>query len=525
MLLLGIGGWLHDCAAAVMRDGRLLAAIEEDKLSRESHRGGLPSRAVKACLELAGATPSDVDCVALVRPLGRDTDNSFHMHLKALFPKTRIVVVDHHDAHAASAYFASPFNEAKVLTLDRQGDMRCGAVWHGSGSTLESVEDLYAPDSPATVYSRVTELLGFQAGGEEHKVQWLSLDGEPRYKDLFDDMMGGSDARLPSLDHSYFDTSRPTHGAFSDRFYRALGLGPSAGVPPAMHGDLAASAHAAVADALLRLAGEADHLCLAGGIAMNALLVQCLEESGQFKEVFVQPAAGNAGTAVGSVYHAWHRLLKRTERAAMGDLFLGPLHRSEAVKQVLENCKLRFRYLLTDEELVDSAVQRLADEQILAWFQGRTEFGPRALGNRSILASPLNPYSTENLNVYIKRREKFRKFAASVPEEAADEYFDTRSTARYLASVARVKQAHRKTFASALLDDERIRVHVVRRSDNRLYWELLHAAGKASGLPVLYNTSFNLFGEPLVSDPRSAVRSFYASGIDALFVGNFLLEK
>lgn len=525
MLLLGIGGWLHDCAAAIMRDGQLLAAIEEDKLSRQAHRGGLPSRAVKACLELADAEPSDVDCVALVRPLGAGTNGSFHLHLKTLFPNTRIVVIDHHDAHAASAYYASPFQEARVLTLDRQGDMRCGAVWQGTGNTLESVVDLYAPDSPATVYSRVTELLGFHSGAEEHKVQWLSLAGEPKYRELFDQMMGGADARLPSLDHSYFDTSRPTGGAFSDKFYRALGLDSASGLQPSLHSDVAASAHAAVSDAVLRLAGEADHLCLAGGIAMNALLVQALEESGRFKEVFVQPAAGNAGTAVGSVYHAWHRVFKHEERVAMSDLFLGPEYRGEAIKQILENCKLRFRYLLTDAELVDSAVQRLADEQILAWFQGRTEFGPRALGNRSILASPLNPYSTENLNVYIKRREKFRKFAASVPEEAASEYFETRPAARYLASVARVKPAHRKTFASALLDEDRIRVHVVRRSDNRLFWNLLQAEGKASGLPVLYNTSFNLFGEPLVSDPRSAVRSFYASGIDSLFVGNFLLEK
>ena len=258
---------------------------------------------------------------------------------------------------------------------------------------------------------------------------------------------------------------------------------------------------------------------------MNALLVQSLEESGRFGEVFVQPASGNAGTSIGGLYHAWHRVLKRRKRTPMTDLFLGPQYRSEEVKQVLDNCKLRFRYLLTDAELVGSAVERLSNDQILAWFQGRMEFGPRALGNRSILASPLNPYSTENLNVYIKRREKFRKFAASVPEEAADEYFVTRPSARYLATVSRVRPAHRRTFESALLDGERIRVHVVHRNDNRLYWELLQEAGRRSGLPVLYNTSFNLFGEPLVSDPRSAVRSFFASGIDALFVGKFMLEK
>ena len=180
---------------------------------------------------------------------------------------------------------------------------------------------------------------------------------------------------------------------------------------------------------------------------------------------------------------------------------------------------------MTGEEVVNTAVEKLADHQIVAWFQGRTEFGPRALGNRSILASPLNPYSTENLNVYIKRREPFRKFAASVPEELASEYFDCGANARHLATVSRVKEPHRATFQAALLDSDRIRVHTVHREDNPLYWSLLQAAGKSSGLPVLYNTSFNLFDEPLVSDPRSAVRSFYASGIDALFVDHFFLEK
>lgn len=525
MLLLGIGGWLHDGSAAVMRDGAIVAAIEEEKVAREAHRGGLPGKAIDACLRLAEAEPEQVDCVALVRPLGEATGNSFHLHLKALFPNALIVVTDHHDAHAASAYYASPFEEARVLTLDRRGDMRCGAVWKGEGTSLEPEQELYAPDSPAGVYSRVTELLGFRSGREEHKVQWLSLLGEPRHKELFAGMMGAGNGRLPSLDHSYFDTSRLTHGAFSEKFYDAVGLNPAEPVSSAAKRDLAASVHAAVADAVLDLAGDGDNLCLAGGIAMNALLVQSLEESGRFGEVFVQPASGNAGTSIGGLYHAWHRVLKRRKRTPMTDLFLGPHYRSEEVKQVLDNCKLRFRYLLTDAELVGSAVERLSNDQILAWFQGRMEFGPRALGNRSILASPLNPYSTENLNVYIKRREKFRKFAASVPEEAADEYFVTRPSARYLATVSRVRPAHRKTFESALLDGERIRVHVVHRNDNRLYWELLQEAGRRSGLPVLYNTSFNLFGEPLVSDPRSAVRSFFASGIDALFVGKFMLEK
>ena len=525
MLLLGIGGWLHDGAAAVMRDGEIVAAIEEEKLAREHHRGGLPAKAVNACLALAGAEHAAVNCVALVRPLGSGTDNSFHLDLRTLFPNARIVVIDHHDAHAASAFYASPFEKAKTLTLDRRGDMRCGAIWQGEGSRLDPVEDLYAPDSPAVGYSRVTELLGFRSGREEHKVQWLSLAGEPRHRGLFDKMMGAGRQRLPSVDHSYFDPSRTTQGGFSDRFYTEAGLGPAASLPENTSRDLAASVHAAVTDSVQRLAGSAENLCFAGGIAMNALLIQALEESGKFGEVFVQPAAGNAGTAVGCLYHTWHKILKRTERMPMRDLFLGPQFGSEEIKQVLDNCKLRYRYMLTDAELIGSAVGRLADNQILAWFQGRTEYGPRALGNRSILASPLNPYSTENLNVYIKRREEFRKFAASVPEDVADEFFETRPASRYLATVSRVKPAHRKTFEPALLDGERIRVHVVRESDSPLYWSLLHEAGRASGLPVVYNTSFNLFGEPLVSDPRSAVRSFFASGIDVLFVGKFMLEK
>ena len=192
---------------------------------------------------------------------------------------------------------------------------------------------------------------------------------------------------------------------------------------------------------------------------------------------------------------------------------------------MLENCKLRFRYLVTTDELCDRAVRELNGEKIIAWMQGRMEFGPRALGNRSILASPLNPYSTENLNIFIKHREPFRKFAASVPAEIAGEYFEAGPNARYLATVGRVLPPHRKTFEAAVMGEDAVRVHTVHREDNPLYHKLLHAAGKATGLPVLYNTSFNLFGDPLVCTPRDAVRSFYSSGIDALFVGNFVVEK
>ncbi len=255
---------------------------------------------------------------------------------------------------------------------------------------------------------------------------------------------------------------------------------------------------------------------------MNALLVACLERE---KQVFVQPAGGNAGTALGAVLWAWHNVYHESARVALGDLCFGPEFGLEEIKQVLENCKLHFRYLIKSDEVVELAVEQLGENHIVGWMHGRMEFGPRALGNRSILASPLNPYSTENLNVYIKHRESFRKFAASVPEEAASEYFDVGPNARYLATVGRVKPAHRKTFESAMLGNDLVRVHTVRREDNPLYYKLLEAAGRKTGLPVLYNTSFNLFGDPLVCAPRDAARSFYSSGIDSMFVGNFFLSK
>jgi len=225
------------------------------------------------------------------------------------------------------------------------------------------------------------------------------------------------------------------------------------------------------------------------------------------------------------VLETWHGACRQEQRVALETLCLGPSYTAPEIKQVLENCKLRFRYMLTMDELIGTAVAQLNDNKIVAWMHGRMEFGARALGNRSILASPLDPYSTENLNIFIKHREPFRKFAASVPAELCDRYFDVGTNARFLSTIGRVKPEHRDKLAAAVLADDLVRVHTVDRDENPLYWKLLHAAGKATGLPVLYNTSFNLFGEPLVCTPRDAVRSFYSSGIDAMFVGNFFLQK
>jgi carbamoyltransferase len=521
MVILGLGGLLDDAACAVLKNGELTAAIEEAKLTRGLGPGGLPQASIAECLRLTGVTREDVTCVAISRPFARGPEAEFHVALRDEFPKSEIVVVEHHMAHAASAYYPSPFQEATVLTLDNAGDFRCGARWHASGSQLQLEKEWYYPDSLGRLYRAVTELLGFRAGADEHKVQWLSASGDEGHASLFREIVSES-ARL---DPSFFDGHRLAGGGFSTKFFNRLGLADGAGIPASMVSAVARGLQKTIEDTVLGMAGDGENLCLAGGLFYNALLVESLERSRRWRNVFVQAAAGNAGTAVGAVYHVWHQLRKHTRRSDAGSLLLGPSYGQDQIKQVLENCKLGFQYLRSTDELLATAVRMLGDHKILAWMHGRMEFGPRALGNRSILASPLDPYSTENLNVFIKHREPFRKFAASVPAELASEYFEAGSNARHLATVGRVRPAHRKTFESAILGRDMVRVHTVAESDNPLYHRLLHEAGKVTGLPVLYNTSFNLFGDPLVSTPRDAVRSFYSSGIDALFVGNFLLEK
>ena len=520
-MILGMGGLLGDAACAVLKNGELKAAAEETKLNRGYRPGGMPRASIDACLQLAGGSREDVECVAVVRPFAGGPESAFHLALRDEFPKAEIVVVEHHQAHAASAFFASPFEQATVLTLDHSGDFRCGARWHAEHNQIHIEKEWYYPDSLGRLYSAVTELLGFHAGADEHKVQWLSASGDERFIEVFREILSPS-ARL---DASFFDSSRHPRGGFSAKFYQRLGQTDGAEIPSALAASVARGVQEAVQETVLALAGSGENLCVAGGLFFNALLVECLERSGHWKNVFVQAAAGNTGTALGAVFHVWHQLRRHPRRSTGGSLLLGRNYNAAEIKQVLENCKLRFHYLRSTAEVLSEAVRLLGERKILAWMQGRMEFGPRALGNRSILASPLDPYSSENLNIYIKHREPFRKFAASVPAELASQYFEVGPNARNLATVGRVLPAHQKTFEPAMLGRGLIRVHTVAEAENPLFHQLLHAAGKAAGLPVLYNTSFNLFGDPLVSTPRDAVRSFYSSGIDALFVGNFMLEK
>lgn len=521
--VVGLGGLLSDPACCVINDGRLASAVEQAKVSRHDRIGSFPDDAFHLAINVAGVKPEEIKCIAVARPFAVGPESVMQLSLRARFPDADVVVIEHHHAHAASAYYATGFDSASVLSIDRAGDFRSAVLFHAQQNRITPVRELYFPDSLGDLFNRVTALLGFEPRADEHKVQWLSAGGNPRFLQTFRDLLYRGGAAWPQMNRNFFDAERLTQGGFSGRFYAETGIDAGEPLSSETKADLAASLQAAIHEAVIAMIGPAENVCVAGGLALNALLIHALEKN--FRNVFVQPVAGNAGTALGAALHAWHNFYGEDARVPFTTLCLGPAHSAEQIKQVLENCKLRFRFLLTEGGLIEQAVSALNDQKIVAWMQGQMEFGPRALGNRSILASPLNPYSTENLNVYIKHREGFRKFAASVPAELADQYFEVGANASYLATVGRVRAEYREPFAAATLGNDLIRVHTVEKDQNPLYHALLTKAGETTGLPVLYNTSFNLFGDPLVCTPRDAVRSFYSSGIDALFAGNFYLEK
>ncbi|HEX8985124.1 MAG TPA: carbamoyltransferase N-terminal domain-containing protein [Bryobacteraceae bacterium] len=338
MIILGIGGILNDAAAAVLKDGVLAGAVEQRKLARRTLPGELPEEAIASVLELAHATPAEVDCVAVVRPLAEGPEVAHHMELRARFPNSRIVLVDHHTAHAASVFYPSPFEQATVLTIDRAGDFRCGARWRASAGHIELEQEQYYPDSLGDLYRRVTELAGFDPEADPHKLQWLSTTSDERMAPLFLEVLGAAQGGWPRVDRTFFDSDRLSQGGFSAKFYQRLGLDEGAPVPGKLRAPLAAGLQRAIEQTVLEMAGDGENLCLAGGLFLNALLVSRVEWSQRWKNVFVQPAAGNAGTALGAVYHAWHQVYQQPRGVGFGNLCLGPSFEAEEIKKVLENC-------------------------------------------------------------------------------------------------------------------------------------------------------------------------------------------
>ncbi len=438
---------------------------------------------------------------------------------------------------------ASPFDRALVLTLDEQGDGRSGSVALGEDTRLRALESISFPNSPAWIFSQVTDLIGFTPHADEHKTQWLGLEGDPVFEPLFlgnsAPLAGKTPAsrfrvfqRGPCRAHRIFKKILPRRGNRSGhRQGRRNRVRRARRFRTRCAQQLAASVQQACGKVAAELAERyrketgAKSLCLAGGLFLNPVVVSYVEKNTGFDSVFVQPAAGNEGTALGAAWYVRHHVQGKPRQAAVEHLAWGPSYTNQEIKQVLENCKARYRYHNSDAQSLEEATQLLAAGKIVGWFHGAAEFGPRALGNRSLLASPWAPYVKENLNEFVKHREAFRPFAIAVPAERAAEYFECTPAARFMATLGVARPEAARLLEGFLLPGGRVRLHVVERSANPLLCELLDRVGRISDAPMLVNTSFNLFGEPLVVSPRDAVRSYFCSGVDALVIESFSLTK
>jgi carbamoyltransferase len=566
----------HDPAAALIDDqGAIVAAIEEGKLGRTRSFGGIPRGAIRFCLERAKIGWQDIERVviasqpsraffrkALFRArlapfapissayyfnkalgdLGRELNNSRILREMAGGSAERVVNYDHHLCHAASAYFGSRFEKSLIVSLDNQGDGRAGIVALGEGTRLRESSSIPFPNSLAWLFTQVTSLLGFSTSASEHKTQWLSLSGEPVFADIFTEMLQREPKGSPHLNKKYFKRDFAGKLSFGREFYRRLGIPeePLAEFSPedpgnALRMNIASSLEKAcemvLSEWLESLRGRTGgkNLCLAGGLFLNPLLVAAIEKQTGFEEIFVQPAAGNEGTALGAAWLAWHAKDGRAKVGPMKSLYWGPAFSNAEIKQVLDNCKAPYRWFDSEDRQIEEAVQLLNAGKIVAWFQGAAEFGPRALGHRSLFASPWAEYVQENLNDFVKHRESFRPFALAIPEEDCADYFECSMNARFMTTMVNAKEKTHKLFGSPgssfVSKEGLVRLQAVSRENNPLLWKLLKRMGEKGPAPMLVNTSFNLFGEPLVIKPRDALRSYACSGVDALVAGSFLLTK
>ena len=542
MHILGISTLGRGSAVALLNETSVLFAIEEEKLNRLEDTLEIPRLALARCLKENQLQLSDCRAIAVAERLPRASNSpsgrkrrpssATQEQLRGLLRGgPRPSLFDHHLCHAASAYYTSEFDGALILTLDHGAASQSGLVAQGEGDEIHSRRSLGFPDSLGWFYSRVTELAGLRPHRDEHKLQWLSKDGEPEFLPAFRKLFSWRTNGWPALNRRYFATGLERRGVFSPQFYRELGLSSrNLAISPSLRANLARSAQDFLQEIVLELAANfqestgARSLCLAGGVFLNVLLVHALETRGPFDHVYVQPVAGNAGTALGAAYLSRKKITGRSGRGPLPSLAVGVHSSSQEIKAVLDNCKIAYRYLSGEDQTVEEAAALLHRDKIVAWCQGHSEFGHRALGNRSLLASPFSEYVIENVNQFIKHREGFHPFALSVPAERASEHFDASPNCLTMSSLASLTKPVTGLERFAFHGKD-VRVHTVDKRANPLFWKLLHKFGESAPAPILVNTSFNLFGEPLVTDPRGAVRSFYCAGIDALALGAFLLVK
>jgi carbamoyltransferase len=571
--ILGLNAFHGDAAAALVVDGELVAAAEEERLNRIKHCAGFPELAAAWCLEYAGLGAGDLDHVAI----GRDPKANFGPKLRrtilhapsvgylrsrlenaakvrdvggqlasALAVKrdsirARFHNVEHHQAHVASAFFVSPFEEAAILSLDGFGDFASTMLAHGRGSGFRVLDRVLFPHSLGIFYTAVTQWLGFPHYGDEGKVMGLAPYGEPRHLERMRDLVHPSDG-LFELGLDYFthhkegvdmtwDEQTPRIGRiYSERLVETFGAPrePTSALEP-LHEDVAASLQAMLEDAYLHLVRAlhertgSRNLCLAGGVALNAVANGRIRPETAFEEIYIQPAAGDSGTAVGAAYYVWHELLGRPRGFVMEHAYYGPEYSDSDCADAIAGAGLPSRRL-ADDELLAHVAGRIAAGDVVGWFQGRMEFGPRALGNRSIVVDPRRHDMRDILNERIKHREPFRPFAPSILADAAGDWFEQDYSSPFMILVYKTRADKRELIPAVNHVDDTGRLQTVEERVNPRYWRLIKEFERVSGVPILLNTSFNE-NEPIVMTPAQAIETFQKTRIDLLVLGNYVVER
>jgi len=583
--VLGISAFYHDAAAALVRDGQIICAAQEERFSRKKNDPEFPAQAIQFCLRYANLAPGQLDAVVFydkpvlkftrlletylaVAPGGwrtfptvlanwlggkLDLRKTIRAELPELHPDCPVLFTEHHQSHAASAFYPSPFDEAAILTIDGVGEWATTTIGYGRGRETKILKELRFPHSLGLVYSAFTDYCGFRINSGEYKLMGLAPYGQPKYADairreLLDLKTDGSFW----LNLEFFDFLRGTTMT-NERFYKLFGGPPRAPEEKIeqRHMDVARSIQVVTEETMLRLARHArevtgqKNLCLAGGVALNCVANGLILRENIFERIWIQPAASDAGGALGAALAAWYATAENTRVAAPADAMqsslLGPEYSDAEVESTLHTHGAVFQKLETDQ-LLDFTVDLLKTEKVVGWFQGRMEFGPRALGNRSILGDARSPKMQSVMNLKVKFRESFRPFAPVVRQERLADYFELAVDSPYMLLVAPVKKELRKPLPANLtgLDllkaerstlpaithvDYSARIQTVSHAGNPLLYDLLLRFEQATGCGVLVNTSFNVRGEPIVCTPDDAYRCFVNTEMDYLILGNCVIER
>lgn len=534
MIILGISGGFfvgnQDASACILKDGRIEAAIAEERLCGEKFaRGRMPTRAIEECLAICGIEMDAVDYVATTWKTYSDFLPRLKEYLQFRFGHCpTILQYDHHLAHAASAYHASGFADSLIATYDLSGDNTATAIWRGRGRDIALIERIERPHSLGIFYSMITQFLGFDRDSDEYKVMGLAAYGEPTF-DLSPLLRPDGHHYRLNLDYTRYArhdfTGNRDEFLFGDRLAALLKLPQRRGGPiTAEHMNLAAATQAALEDRILALLdhhrGAGDRLCVAGGVGLNCSANGMIERQGWFEDIFVQPAAGDDGLSLGCAYLA---AAEQDEPiTAMADAYLGSAYEADAIKAILTLTGTAHREL---QDPAAEAAQRLAQGQIVGWFQGRMEFGPRALGNRSILADAGRPGMKDEINSRVKFREEFRPFAPSCLVEDNATYFACARENPYMTMAVRTKPAAQDALPATTHVNGTARVQTVDTRRNPLYHELIRRFKALTGQGAVLNTSLNLMGQPLACRPQDALRAFASSGMDSLILDRFLITK